>query len=215
MPPKLGEPKPPREGNWFTRLPTWAKWTIGVVAALLLLGAGAAIGSGEEDELKDDIAALEADLNRSEVERDAAEAKADELEAEQDDVIAEAEARADNIVGTAREEAASFEGSIERAEGRLHSAEGKLDNIRGEIGGEEERAAKSSISDGVWKAETDYIVGTYRARGGGGCYWEKLSDPSGEFNSIIANGGFEKNQILTVDSPYFSTSGCGTWELVE
>jgi len=61
MPPKLGEPKPPREGNWFIRLPTWAKWTIGVVAALLLLGAGAAIGSGEEDELKDDIAALEAE----------------------------------------------------------------------------------------------------------------------------------------------------------
>jgi hypothetical protein len=46
---------------------------------------------------------------------------------------------------------------------------------------------------------------------GGGCYWEKLSAPTGKLGDIIANGGFEANQTLVIDSPSFSTSDCGEW----
>ena len=69
----------------------------------------------------------------------------------------------------------------------------------------------STIPDGTWELGRDYEAGTYRAPGGGGCYWEKLSAPTGKFGDLITNGGFEKNQTLVIDSPYFSTSDCGEW----
>jgi len=206
----------PKQGNWWQRLPTWAKWAIGVVAAFLLMGVGAAIaGTGEEDELKDEVASLERSLADTEADRDDAVGEAAELLAEQDEAIEAAEEKADRIVGDARDEADSLGGAVADAKQELKATESQLSAVEGELGGAEERLAMSEITDGVWQLEVDYVAGTYRAPGGGGCYWEKLSSPSGEFDAIIANGGFEKNQILTIDSPYFSTSGCGTWELVE
>jgi hypothetical protein len=44
----------------------------------------------------------------------------------------------------------------------------------------------------------DYEAGTYRAEGGGGCYWERLKSPSGKLSDIIANGGFNPNQTLVI-----------------
>lgn len=206
----------PEQRNWWQRLPTWAKWVIGVVAAFFLMGIGAAIaGGGEEDKLKDEISSLEQSLGETEAGRDEAESEASELEAEQTEAIEVAEEKAERIVGNARGEASSLSGDVADAKQELKSVQGELSAVEGELGGAEERLAMSEITDGVWQLEVDYVAGTYKAPGGGGCYWEKLSSPSGEFDAIIANGGFEKNQILTIDSAYFSTSGCGTWELVE
>jgi hypothetical protein len=56
----------------------------------------------------------------------------------------------------------------------------------------------------------DFTPGTYRAPAGGGCYWALLG--SADTEDIINNGGFNKNQTLTIDSPYFETSDCGTWQ---
>lgn len=58
------KPNPAVRGSgwsWWNRLPTWAKWTIGVVGAFILMGIGGAIVSGEseDDKLEEQIAVLE------------------------------------------------------------------------------------------------------------------------------------------------------------
>lgn len=215
MPPKLGAPTPSKEGNWFMRLPTWAKWAIGIVSAVILLAVGAAIGSSEEDDLKDEVASVKEERNNARSAQEVAETELADLESEHDLIIAKAEDEAEEIVGGAQTEARTLRGSVQKAKGELSAARGELSEVEGELGGAEERVAKSKIGDGVWKLEVDYVAGTYEAEGGPYCYWEKLSDPSGEFDSIITNENGESRQLLTIDSPYFSTNGCGTWTLVE
>jgi hypothetical protein len=57
----------------------------------------------------------------------------------------------------------------------------------------------------------DIKPGTYKSSGEG--YWERLSDASGEFDGIIANGKPEGNAIVDIKSgdKFFSTSGTGEW----
>lgn len=45
---------------------------------------------------------------------------------------------------------------------------------------------------GVYKVGEDIPVGSYKTAGAeGGCYWERLKDDSGSFNSIIANDNID------------------------
>jgi hypothetical protein len=78
MPPKLGDNPSPSSGNWWARLPTWGKWTGGIIAVIILLGIGGAIGGsgGKEDDLKNEVASLEAEVKSVEGEKQDAEAKA-------------------------------------------------------------------------------------------------------------------------------------------
>lgn len=93
-------------------------------------------------------------------------------------------------------------------EGQVSDQEAKLHTVKVEV-------AKSSISDGTWQLNVDYLPGTYQAAGGDGCYWAKLSGPSGDgIDGIIENGGFNSHPVVSVDSPYFETRDCGTWRRV-
>ncbi|HEX7292066.1 MAG TPA: hypothetical protein VF250_13150 [Conexibacter sp.] len=91
---------------------------------------------------------------------------------------------------------------------RIRAQEAKLVSVKAEV-------AKSSFGDGTWEANVDFIPGTYQAPGGKTCYWAKLNGPSGNgFDNIIDNGGFNNRPVVSVDSPYFETSNCGTWRRV-
>lgn len=69
------------------------------------------------------------------------------------------------------------------------------------------------IPDGTWE-RGEYTPGTYRARGGSLCSWEKR-DKLGEEASGTGNwGGSEKNILAEIDSRYFVTEGCGVWQKV-
>jgi hypothetical protein len=73
------------------KLPTWGKWTIGIVGALLLLGIGVAVGKGgEEDSLKEEVAQLtkERDAARGEV-RDIEEGQTEEFASLEEELEAE------------------------------------------------------------------------------------------------------------------------------
>jgi hypothetical protein len=218
-----GELKPNPAGggsgwSWWNRLPTWAKWTVGIVGAFVLMGIGGAIASseGEEDKLKEQIATLE---ERVEVSNDRAATARDRVLAIEDEVdalTARAEDKAKQIVEDAKSEASSLNSSVSSAEQELESVEGELSATESELGGAEEKIAKGTITDGVWRIERDYLPGTYEAPGGGSCYWALLSEVGGGgVEGIIENGGFNKHQILTIESPYFETRACGTWKLVE
>jgi hypothetical protein len=72
-----------------------------------------------------------------------------------------------------------------------------------------------SIPQGKWVVGVHIEAGTYQAEGGDGCYWERLSGVSGEFDDLIANdlpGGSAIVEISTSDYAFNST-GCGEWTL--
>jgi hypothetical protein len=73
----------------------------------------------------------------------------------------------------------------------------------------------SSIEDGTWQVGSDVQPGTYRAPGGGGCYWEIDNGPpssSGNTSNVLNNSFGDSNPVVTL-SPgnWFKTSNCGTW----
>lgn len=72
----------------------------------------------------------------------------------------------------------------------------------------------ASFGDGTYQVGADIQPGTYRTREGSpGCYYERLSGFSGEFDDIISNGSTDAPAIVTIkptDSG-FTSQGCGTW----
>lgn len=72
-----------------------------------------------------------------------------------------------------------------------------------------------AIPEGKWVVGVHIEAGTYQAEGGEGCYWERLSGVSGEFDDLTANdipGGSAIVEISSGDYA-FNSSGCGEWTL--
>ena len=76
-----------------------------------------------------------------------------------------------------------------------------------------EGTQKSSTipGDGVWQYGRDYGAGSYRARGGKGCYWSTLRDASPrhiiDYDVSVRRPAVE----LGPDTPFFKTVHCGKW----
>jgi hypothetical protein len=73
--------------------------------------------------------------------------------------------------------------------------------------------ARSSFGDGTYRVPADIKPGTYRTRGGDGCYWERLKSFSGSLSSILANENADGPAVVTIlpTDKGFKTEGCGTW----
>jgi hypothetical protein len=74
----------------------------------------------------------------------------------------------------------------------------------------------SPFADGVYIVGTDLAPGLWRAPGGSGCYWARLSGFSGELDDISANdfGVFNPTvQILPGDKG-FENNECGYWQKI-
>jgi collagen triple helix repeat protein len=71
----------------------------------------------------------------------------------------------------------------------------------------------STFADGTWQVGSDISPGTYRARGGDGCYWAILNGPPrGDSDNIEENGGFTRNVVVTLSNgQWFETNECGDW----
>jgi hypothetical protein len=190
--------------NPWSKLPTWGKWTVGIVGSLLLLGIGGAIGSDEGD--------IKSKLAEATKERDEAKQEAEAITTRRTQILAEAQATAARIVSNSKAEHSQLAEELRRERDELGAVESELSNAESSLAGAEEEKRLSSFNDGTWRSGVDYEPGTYEAPGGAECYWAKLSAPSGEgIEGIIDNGGFNKHQIVSVDSPYFETRGCGNW----
>jgi len=174
--------------------------TISGIATLLIgVGIGGAPGQSEISDLEDQVASLTGDLDAAEADVDDAERRADEAVAANDELAAKVE------------EFQNQKDDLAAQEDQLASQAQDLDAREAEISEAEQTLESSTIPDGTWQLGVDYEPGTYRSEGGGGCYWEKLDAPSGKLGDIIANGGFNPNQTLVIDSPYFHTADCGEW----
>jgi hypothetical protein len=181
----------------------WPLRSTAVVAVVLAAVAAAATATGPSNEiadLKDERASLTDQLAQATA--DAA-ATADELGTVEDRLDAAADKLAQ--IGDLQRRKRSLSRQIADLSAEVDREQAKLITVTSAV-------AKSSIEDGTWKSGADYIPGTYQAPGGDTCYWAKLSSPSGDgIDGIIENGGFNRHQIVSVDSPYFETRDCGTW----
>jgi transposase-like protein len=192
--------------NPWSKLPTWARWGLGILGALILLGIGAAIGSGEEDDLKAEVTELTA-------ERDQAIEEVAAVVDRKEQILSAARSSAADIIGDARSERSAATGKLRRLRSEVSATQNELAQTESSLAGAEHEEALSTISDGTWQAETDFIPGTYRAPGGSNCYWATLN--SADPYDIASNENGTGPQIATIESPYFQTDGCGTWERIE
>ena len=72
----------------------------------------------------------------------------------------------------------------------------------------------TTFGDDTWIVGGGIQAGTYRSsQTGSGCYWERLSGFSGEFDDIIVNELTDAVSVVEIASTDkgFSTERCGTW----
>jgi hypothetical protein len=79
--------------------------------------------------------------------------------------------------------------------------------------------AQSSITKGKWLVGSQVSPGTYRASAGSGCYWERLSNFTGDNSAWIANefassAGTQLVTIASTDVGFSTNSECGAWTKV-
>jgi hypothetical protein len=114
-----------------------------------------------------------------------------------------AQAGAKEVISKARSDLREVRAKLGQRERELDAREAKVTEA-------EAASEKSQFGDGIWQVGIDIISGVYRSPGGGSCYWAKLG--SANTDDIVNNGGFTPNQTIEVDSPWFQSSGCGTWQ---
>ena len=186
-----------------------------VVGLLLAGGIGLAVVSSKNsdiDQLQADLSSQETATQIAEDERDAAEARADAITGRRDQIIASARKKGQGLIDDAKQELSGLEDKISDAQSDLSSTQSKLEQVQGSLAAAQETKQKSSFGDGIWQADADFIPGLYRAPGGNGCYWAKLN--TADTSDIADNGFGGKNPTITIDSPFFETDGCGTWEKI-
>ncbi len=73
------------------------------------------------------------------------------------------------------------------------------------------------FGDGTYFVGKDIAPGTWQASGGDGCYWETLSNFSGQFRDIHANDFLVGGTIVDIraEDTGFKTQGCGTWTKIQ
>jgi hypothetical protein len=199
--------------NPWSKLPTWAKWTIGVVGALILLSIGAAIGPSNEDSLKSERDEARTEVAQASEDRDRAEAEAEAVQARKAVILSKAKADASRIVGDARSESSKLSSELEGLSNEVGAAGEELSSVEASLNGAEEEKAKSTIpGDGTFRAEVDYIPGTYESSGGEYCYWATLN--SADPYDIASNENATGPTIASIQTPYFQTKSCGTWRRI-
>jgi hypothetical protein len=69
------------------------------------------------------------------------------------------------------------------------------------------------LGDGAWLVNTDVAPGVWRASGGAGCEWTRVSDFSGSSAAVRAEDKGPVDPVVFIDGSDrgFVTQGCGTW----
>jgi hypothetical protein len=76
------------------------------------------------------------------------------------------------------------------------------------------------MDEGTYEIGVDAKPGRYKTRvpeSSSGCYWERLKDDRGGFNSIIANDNVNSGARASVTvkrGEFFNSKDCGTWTRV-
>ena len=75
--------------------------------------------------------------------------------------------------------------------------------------------AAAMAQDGIWLVGKDIRPGTYRSSADDSCYWARLTNTSGDFTAILANGN-GANQVVTISKSdkAFQSVHCAPWTKV-
>lgn len=189
-----------------------------VITGALLAGCGGSDNGGEEEleaqihKLNGQVIAVKTSatkrVNKAIGQAEAAKAK---TVLARTAVIGKAEKEAGKIVGAATRKAQK----LAHVESEIEAKESELAGVQESLEGAQQEKALSSFGPGIQKAEVDYIPGTYESSGGNSCYWAELN--SANTNDILDNEFATENgqQIVTIEAPYFQSSGCGNWKKIE
>jgi hypothetical protein len=74
--------------------------------------------------------------------------------------------------------------------------------------------SRTHFGAGMYIVNTDVAPGIYRSAAGKDCYWQRMSDFTGQTTSgVIANGIGTAHPVVTIKASDrgFSSSRCGTW----
>jgi hypothetical protein len=79
---------------------------------------------------------------------------------------------------------------------------------------------KSTMEEAIYEIGVDAKPGRYKTRVPEdsiiGCYWERMKDDTGDFDSLLANGELEAGALASVTvktGDFFSSEDCGPWTL--
>jgi hypothetical protein len=74
---------------------------------------------------------------------------------------------------------------------------------------------RPSFGEGTQLVGTDVQPGIYISEGSGGCYWQRLSGVSGDFDDILANGNSNDQVVIEIaaSDTAFDSSNCARWTL--
>jgi hypothetical protein len=170
----------------------------------LLVGIGIGYATAPTEELESDLAAVRADL----AEAQEATEQSQELQEQATSEVSAAGAERDAALA----DLAGAEQTIKELQRRVRELQGQNKRLE-EKANKAAPGARETMGDGTWRVGEEVVPGTYRAPGGGNCYWERLSNFAGDLGGIIANGFADRNPTVTIGSSDvgFSTDGCGTW----
>lgn len=73
--------------------------------------------------------------------------------------------------------------------------------------------SKTRFGAGTYIVGLDIAPGTYRSRGGNGCYWERMKSFVGDLNSTIANDNPAGPVVVTISrsDKGFKSDSCAVW----
>lgn len=186
---------------------------VGVV--MVIAGCGSS-GSGEEEALQQKVHKLSGELaavrSKEKAAVSRAEAAKTKIERSRTTILHQAEGKARKIVGGAEAKARE----LADVESEISSKEGELASVEESLHGAQQAKSLTSFGAGIMKAEVDYAPGaTYETSGGRGCYWALLNSAN---TSDMAGNEFTEaatQQIVTIETPYFTSEDCGTWKEIE
>ena len=191
------------------------KWVVPVVAGTLaFLFGGVATGLTVNILNQRTITALEADVQTLEGTN---KKQADDLKISADDnkKLKDQVSGLEDDLDTATTDLEETKSALEKTKKELKDATDALEENEKDTPAKPSGSQKS-FSDGFYLVGKDIAPGTYRSDGTDIlCYWERLSDDSGELEGIITNGLEFGEDVATVtikaDDYAFRSERCGVW----
>jgi multidrug efflux pump subunit AcrA (membrane-fusion protein) len=187
-------------------MPAWALIGLTLIAGTAIVVLAVLLANARDDSelLRATTVALEGDAKelRAEIRDAQADAARSDERADQAEEEARTKAEADLVDEVA---------ALDARQAELDSRAGELTQREAAVAQAQEGLRATQFGDGVHEVGRDIQAGKYHRTGTGHCYYAKLGS-DGE--DIIANNIVEGPATVQVDSPYFESSGCGTWTKV-
>lgn len=104
------------------------------------------------------------------------------------------------------------EAAVKKRERKVAARERAVLKREKVVGIVEKEIAANTVSDGIYEVGVDIKAGTYRKKGGSGCYYAILNSP--DTSDIATNNLTDGPAIVTLSAgQYFDTTRCGDWVL--